>query len=62
MLMDATFYYDEKGVLQANGHPNPNYLYTQLLYQGLSRAREELTVIVVNSTSLLKSISDILGK
>ncbi len=62
MLMDATFYYDEKGVLQANGHPNPNYLYTQLLYQGLSRTREELTVIVVNNTSLLKSISDILGK
>lgn len=55
MLMDATFYYDEKGILQAIGHPKP-------LYQGLSRTREALTVIVVNNTSLLKIISDILEK
>ena len=57
--MDATFFHDEKGTLQANGRPKLNYLYTQLLYQGLSQTREELTVIVVNNTSLLKIISDI---
>ena len=47
--MDATFYYDEKGTIQANGHLKPNYLiYTAFIYKGLSRTREALPVIVVN--------------
>lgn len=39
MLMGSWFFYDEDGKLRSITHPNPNYLYSQLLYQGLTRVR-----------------------
>ena len=59
MIMDDTFYYDNNQRLRAKEHPNPNYLYTKLLLQGLTRVREKLALIVVGDLSLFGSIIDI---
>ena len=60
MLMDDSFYYDEDGVLQAVPHPNPNYLYPQLLYQGATRAREGLALILVECPALFRQVAEVL--
>lgn len=35
-------------------HPNPDYIFTKLLYQGLTRAREEILLIITNENILEK--------
>ena len=60
MIMDDTFQYDAQGKLQAKAHPNPNYLYRQLLFQGLTRVREKLALIVVDDEALFEKILSIL--
>ena len=59
MLMDSSFYYDEDGVLQGVPHPNPNYLYPKLFYQGITRVREKLAIIVVNAPELFGKVVSI---
>lgn len=59
MIMDDTFYYDNNQRLKAKEHPNPNYLYTKLLLQGLTRVREKLALIVIGDLTLFGSIIDI---
>jgi DNA polymerase III delta prime subunit len=53
MIMDDNFYY-ENGKLKAKKHPNPNYIYEQLLYQGLTRVRSKLAIIITDSSLLNK--------
>ena len=60
MLMDNTFSYDQNGRLQGRQHPNPDYLYTQLLYQGLTRVREKLALVIIRDYSLFQTILSIL--
>ena len=45
--MDDSFYYDENGVLQGVPHPNPDYLYPNLFYQGITRVREKIALVIV---------------
>lgn len=59
MLMDSSFYYDENGVLQGIPHPNPDYLYPNLFYQGVTRVREKLAIIVVNAPDLFGKVVSI---
>lgn len=59
LLMDESFYYDENGILQGNPHPNPDYLYPNLFYQGVSRVREKLALVIVEAPSLFKKIVSI---
>lgn len=59
MLLDSSFFYDEDGKLQGIPHPNPNYLYPNLFYQGVTRVREELALIVVNAPELFEKIASI---
>ena len=54
MILNDKFYY-ENNVLKALQHPNSDYLYTQLLYQGLTRARTKLKLII-QTEELLKKI------
>lgn len=56
MILDETFQYDENGKLRAKIHPNPNYLYTQLLFQGVSRVRERLSIVVLNNAELFERV------
>lgn len=60
MLMDNSFYYNEDGELQGVPHPNPDYLYPNLFYQGITRVREELSIIIVNASELFEKIIGIL--
>ena len=61
MLLDSSFFYDEEGKLQGIPHPNPNYLYPNLFYQGVTRVREELALIVVNAPDLFEKIASIVA-
>lgn len=61
MLLDDSFYYDEDGKLQGIQHPNPNYLYPNLFYQGVTRVREQLALIVVNAPELFEKITSIVA-
>jgi len=51
MIMDDNFYYDGS-ILKGKTHPNPDYIFTQLLYQGLTRVREKLALIITDETLL----------
>ena len=61
MLLDDSFYYDEDGKLQGIPHPNPNYLYPNLFYQGVTRVREQLALIVVNAPELFEKVVSIVA-
>ncbi len=62
MLMDKSFYYDEEGKLKGVRHPNPDYLYPNLFYQGITRVREKIALIVVDAPELFEKISSIVGE
>ena len=51
MIIDNNFYYENKK-LQAVTHPNPDYLFTKLLYQGLTRVRSKLAIIITEKSIL----------
>lgn len=52
MVINESFEYMEDGRLGAYDHPVHNYLFAQLLYQGLTRVREKLAIIVLNNKEL----------
>ena len=54
MILDRNFYYENKK-LKAVIHPNPDYLFTKLLYQGLTRVRSKLAIIITEK-SILENI------
>ena len=56
MVMDNSFYYDDKGNLQGLKHPNPDYLYPNLFYHGVTRVREHLALIIVDAPELFSTI------
>ncbi len=51
MIMDDNFYY-EGHLLKGKTHPNPDYIFTQLLYQGLTRVRVKLALIITDEVLL----------
>lgn len=51
MVLNNYFYYEE-GRLKANSHPCPNYNLIKLLYQGLTRARDKIFLIVTKKDLL----------
>ena len=61
MLLDSAFYYDENGLLKGDPHPNPDYLYSKLFYQGITRVRENLSLIVVDAPELFQKITEIVN-
>ncbi len=61
MIMDDSFYYNDNGVLQAEEHPNPDYLYPNLFYQGVTRVREKIALIIVANADLFEKIVSIVG-
>lgn len=56
MTLPDYFYYDGN-ILKAKDHPNPNYMLEQLLYQGLTRARTSIALIVETEENLYKILS-----
>jgi len=59
MLLDDSFYYDDKGVLRGVPRPDPDNLYPNMFYRGITRAREKLALVVVNAPTLFGKISSI---
>lgn len=62
MLLDDSFYYNEDGILCGITHPNPDYLYPKLFYQGITRVREKIALIIVAAPALFEQITLIFGK
>lgn len=56
MVMDENFYYEGR-ILKGKTHPNPDYIYTQLLYQGLTRTRMKLALIITDEALLNNVLS-----
>lgn len=56
MVLDDNFYYTDKGHLETKEHPSGNYLFSKLLYQGLSRAKIRLCLVVVDNPDLFKKV------
>lgn len=54
--MDDNFRYQEDGHLQGKVHPNPNYKFYKLWYQGVSRAREKLCILIIGNQELFSNI------
>lgn len=54
--MDDNFRYHKDGHLQGKEHPNPNYKFYKLWYQGVSRAREKLCILVIGNQELFSNI------
>ena len=59
MVMDKSFYYDKYGKLQGIPEDDPEYLYPNLFYQGISRVREKIAIVVVENKKLFEKISKI---
>lgn len=59
MLIDDNLYYTPEGKMAEKTHPNPDYLFEQLLYQGITRVRSKIALIIT-SESLLSSILPLL--
>ena len=54
--MDDNFKYTEDGKLQGKAHPNPDYIFYKLWYQGVSRARERLCILVIGNEELFYNL------
>lgn len=52
IMMDKNFRYNSDGRLEGQEHPNPDLLFYKLLYQAISRARENLCILVVENYEL----------
>lgn len=56
VIIDSNFRYDEDGKLDAKEHPNPDYLFTRLFYQIVTRARKKLCIIVMGNHEVLTKL------
>lgn len=56
MILDKYFYYDGNR-LMGKKHPNPDYIIVKLLYQGLTRVRSKLAIIITRKDILEKVLS-----
>ena len=59
MMLDSDFYY-KNGKLHSAIHPCPDYLFPRLLYQGITRVRSKLCLIILDNKNLFKNIINIL--
>ena len=59
ILLNDKFYYNDKKELTSKGHPNPDYLYFKMLFQAITRTREQLCIIVIGNEKLFMEILSI---
>ena len=62
MLMDDRFYYDGEGVLNGVPTPSSDYLYPNLFYQGITRVRQRLAIVVLKNQRLFSKITSIVDR
>jgi hypothetical protein len=56
LVLDNNFRYSEKGELEGKEHPNPDYLFSRLFYQNISRAREKLCLVILNNPDMFEKL------
>jgi len=56
VMIDRHYCYDESGKLVGETHPNQDYLYIQLLYQNVSRAKEKLCIVVRENPEVFREL------
>ena len=56
VVMDSNFMYNQFGELMGKAHPNPDYLFTRLFYQNVTRARVRLCIVVLNNPEVLRTL------
>jgi len=59
VILDKNFRYSTEGILQAYEHPNPDYLFSRLFYQNITRARQKLCIIVLDNIDLFTKLLSI---
>ena len=62
VVLDGKFSYDAAGVLTGEEYPGEDYLYVQLLYQNVSRAKEKLCVIVQENEAVLRELIAVVNR
>ena len=62
MLMDESFNYDAEGRLHGRDDPEQEYISVNLFWQGITRVREKLALVVVGNAELFSKISGIVGQ
>ena len=55
MVLDNNYFYSGNKLSSYNNENN-NYLYLKILYQGLSRTREKVSIIIYRNKKLFKEI------
>ena len=60
MLMDSSFSYDENGYLRGIPEPDPEHPYPNIFYSEISRVREHLALVIMDSPELFENILSIL--
>lgn len=60
MLLDSSFYYDKSGHLKGIPPKDSDLIYPNLFYQGITRVREKLVLVVVGSDKLFNRISTLI--
>lgn len=58
MIMGSDFEYLNNR-LNSKTHPNPNFIFSKIFYQGITRARIKLAIIVLRNPSLYKQLVQI---
>ena len=62
VVLDQRFHYDEAGILLGEESPDADYLYVQLLYQNVSRAKERLCVIVQENAPVFRELVSVVNR
>lgn len=55
LFLGPEFWYDDN-LLCADIHPNPDYLYTKMLFQIMTRVRKQLCIIVLNNPEVFRKL------
>ena len=61
MVIDHHFAYSKEGRLSAKLHPNPDYMFKKLLFQGLTRTRQKLCLVVIDNILVFNKILDLVA-
>jgi len=61
MIIGPQFSYQDKKLVGIE-HPDPDYIFPQLLFQGLTRTRQELALIVYDNVDLFSNILSIVER
>jgi hypothetical protein len=60
VMMDSRFYHNEKGILRSSEESPGPYSYEQMLYQAVTRTREQLCILVCRNEDLMRRILTLL--